>query len=617
MERKLAAILAADAVGYSRLVAKDEDEALALFKRCAAIIEERIRQHHGRIFGGAGDSVIAEFQSPVEALRCALEFQHQLEQLDEKLSADWRMQFRVGINLGDVVVESNNLFGEAVNIAARLESLAEPGGIFVSGSLHEQVKHLPNVIFEDLGERRLKNIPIPVHIYGLRDPGRTRRLHLRFPLWKTAAGLALVATPAVFLISPDWWKRLPAETTTESQARQFTVPPQPSIAVLPLNNVSADRSGDYFSDGITNDITTDLSKFAGLFVVANNSASTFKGKPTKVQDIGSTLGVRYVLEGTVQKTPERLRVNVQLIDAGTGHHLWAERYDRSLGDAIAIQEDITRHIVAALAVKVSSAEAQRVNRKLATNMDAYDFYLKGKQIWADPGKVTPEGNHEARQLFEKAVERDPNYAAAYAELAYVYVRDYQNGWSPDGQASLRKAEELAKKSIELDDNFSSHWYLAIVAWNQGNFDKSFYEYETARQINPNDPDLAADMAEALVYGGEPERAIEQIKAAMARYPGFPYWYWWNLGRAYYMARQYTEAIDAIGRINSPPNDVRLITAASEAQRGNIAAAKSIMSEFSKNDPDWSVEKSAAYYYRKASDREHWLDGLRKAGLKER
>lgn len=616
MERKLAAILAADAVGYSRLVAKDEDEALALFKKCAGIIEERIRLHHGRVFGGAGDSVIAEFQSPVEALRCALEFQSQLEQLEPMLADDWRMRFRVGINLGDVVVESNNLFGEAVNIAARLESLAEPGGIFISASLHEQVKHLPNMVFADLGERRLKNIPTPVRVYGLKGAAGIGRPKLRLPVWSALAGIALVAFPTMLYVSPGWWKGSFQQAALDSSSRQFNIPPQPSIAVLPLNNVSSDRSSDYFSDGMTNDITTDLSKFAGLLVVANNSASTFKGKPAKVQDIGAVLGVRYVLEGTVQKTSERLRVNVQLIDANTGHHVWAERYDRSLGDTFAIQEDVTRNIVTTLAIEVSAAEEQRVKRKPPTDRNAYDFYLKGREMWADPEKVTPEGNAEARRLFEKAIELDPGYAEAYAELAYVYVRDYQNGWSADNEATLRKAEELARKSLSFGDNFNSHWYLAIVAWNQGKFDQSFEEYEAARRINPNDPDLAADMAEALVYGGQPERAIEQIKAAMVRHPSFPYWYWWNLGRAYYMAGQYRQAIEAIGRINAPPNDVRLITAASQAQLGNLAEARSIMGAFSKIDPDWSVQKSAGYYYKRASDREHWLDGLRKAGLKE-
>lgn len=613
MERRLVTILAADAVGYSRLVGKDEDAALALFQERAALIEERIRIHNGRIFGGAGDSVIAEFPSPVEAMRCAIEIQNQFAQLDDKLPEDRRMRFRVGLHLGDAVVEQDNLLGEAVNVAARLEGLAEPGGICVSASLCDQVIHLPNLAFRDLGSRKLKNIPMPVHAYAVKGmiPAGTRNRFLS--PWKWVAAAALLVAFAF----PLWWKYIPEIATKGGAELQQTDRSQPSIAVLPLSNLSGDPSQEYFSDGLTNDITSDLSKFSGLFVIANNSAATFKGKPTKVQDIGTALGVRYVLEGTVQKTPERLRINAQLIDASTGHHVWADRYDRVLGDAFTVQEDITKNIVIALAVNVTAAEEQRASRKPTKSMDAYDYYLKGKKVWADPNKVTPEGNNEAQRLLEKAIELDPTYSSAYAELSYVYVREYQNGWGTDGAASLQKAEEFAEKALALSDDFSSHWYLAIVAWNRGKFEKSFYEYETARQINPNDPDLAADMAEALVYGGQPERAIEQIKGAMLRHPYFPYWYWWNFGRAYYMAGHYREAIDAIGRITAPPNDVRLITAASEAQLGNISTANSIMAEFSKNDPDWSIAKSAAYYYRDDSDRQHWIDGLRKAGLKEK
>jgi adenylate cyclase len=247
-------------------------------------------------------------------------------------------------------------------------------------------------------------------------------------------------------------------------------------------------------------------------------------------------------------------------------------------------------------------------------MDAYDYYLKGKEVLDDPDKYTAEGSSEARMLFEKAIELDPQFSRAYAELSYVYVRESQ--WSEDSTALLEKAEELAKKALGINDDFYARWSLAAAYWNQGEFEKSFIQYEAARKFNPNDPDLAADMAEALIYGGEPGKAIAQIKGAMLRNPKIPYWYWWNLGRAYYMARQYEEAIDAIARITDPPKDVLLITAASKAQLGALDGARSDMAEFSEYDPEWSIAKSAEYYYRNDSDRQHWLDGLRKAGLKE-
>ena len=314
------------------------------------------------------------------------------------------------------------------------------------------------------------------------------------------------------------WEYLPAIPAVRDSPPQLALASQPSIAVLPLANLSDDPSHEYFSDGLTNDITTDLSKFSGLFVVASNSAFTFKDKPSKVQDIGTELGVRYLLEGTVQKTPERLRINAQLIDAATGLHVWAERYDRETGEFFAVQDEIVQQIVTALALKVSAAEQQRVNQKATKNMDAYDYYLRGKEVVADPNKITDEGNDEARDLFEKAIELDPRFSRAYAELAYLYVREYQNGWSEDSTASLKKAEQLAKQALDLSDDFDGHWNLAIVYWNQGEFEKSFIEYEVARKLNPNDPDLAADMAEALIYGGEPDKAIAQIKEAMRHNP---------------------------------------------------------------------------------------------------
>jgi adenylate cyclase len=613
MERRLVTILAADAVSYSRLVANDEEAALALFDQCSAAMTDLICKHHGRVFGGAGDSLIAEFPSPVEALRCAVEMQHELALLNEKLAEERRMQFRVGLNLGDAVVEQGVLFGDAVNIASRLEGLADPGGICVSGNLYEQVKHLPHFAFSDLGSRKLKNIHFPVHAYAVQGTDLPRLRRRPVPrIWAAAAAAVL----ALIVVGVSW-KYFPSVLPYKESGPQLASSSQPSIAILPLENLSGDASQEYFCDGLTNDITTDLSKFSNLFVIASNSAFTFKNKPSKVQDIGNALGARYLLEGVVQKTPDRLRINAQLIDASTGHHLWAERYDRQMGDLFAIQDEIVQQIVTALAIKVSAVERQRVSRKETTSMGAYDYYLRGIGVMGDPNKFTVDGNSELRQLFEKAIEIDPNFSRAYAELAYSYVREYWGGWTENPDATLRRAEELAKKALDLNEDFDGHWSLAIVYWNQGEFDKSFIEYETARKLNPNNPDLAADMAEALIYAGEPDKAITQIREAMLHNPQVPYWYWWNLARAYYMAKRYEEAIEAAGKITDPPNDVLLITAASKAQLGDLDAARAEMAQFSKNDPEWSIAKAAERYFRRDSDRQHWLDGLRKAGLKEK
>ena len=604
MERRLVSILAVDAASYSRLVASDEDAALMLFREYSKLMAERFQEYNGRLFGGAGDSLVAEFSSPVEALRCAVKIQDQLANANEKLAEEQRMHFRIGLNLGDAVVVDGNLFGEAVNVAARLEGLAEPGEICISGSFQEQVKHLPEFEFRDLGSRSLKNIPFPVHAYAVKGTN-TRRIHKSLVPW----GRIAVAVLAALIVLAIGWKYLLYAPSV--------APSQPSIAVLPLENLSGDESQDYFSDGLTQDITTDLSKFSDLFVVASNSAFTYKGKPSKAQDIGSALGVRYLLEGTVQKTPERLRINAQLINAMTGNHVWAERYDKQLGEVFAVQEDIIQRVVTALAVKVSAAEQHRVSQKETKNMDAYDNYLRAKMVLYDPNKVTKEGNAEVRSLLEKANALDPNFSMPFGLLSYTYVREYQNAWSEDRANSLKKAEEFAKKELSLANDFDGHWSLATVYWNQGKFDESLSEYEEATKLNPNDPDLAAEMGEAMVYGGEPSVAIDKIKGAISRNPETPYWYWWNLGRAYYMAKQYQNAIDAIAKISDPPLDVLLITAASKAQLGNLEAAKSDMREFAKYDPEWSIAKSAEYFYRKDSDRQHWLDGLRKAGLKEK
>jgi adenylate cyclase len=605
MERRLVTILAADAAGYSRLVADDEDAALALFQQCSAIMIKIFEAHQGRVFGGAGDSVVCEFSSPVEALRSAVEIQHKFDKANEKLQEEKRMQFRIGLNLGDAVVVDGNLFGEAVNVAARLEGLAEPGGICISGSLYEQVKHLPDFGFRDLGARNLKNIPFQVHAYAVQVTGR-RPAGKRLAAWGWPAALAVAAIMAVLI---GWQSLYGLQNGTASA--------QPSIAVLPLDNLSGDASQEYFSDGLTQDITTDLSKFSNLFVVASNSAFTFKGKPSKAQDIGNKLGVRYLLEGTVQKTPERLRVNAQLIDAESGNHVWAQRYDRGLGDVFVVQEEMIRDIVTALAVKVNSAELKRVGRIDTRNMDAYELYLQAKKVLNDSNKATVEGNNETRSLLEKSIQLDPNFSRPYGLLSYVYVREYQNAWSGNRNESLRKAEDYARKELALADSFDGHWSIAIVYANQGEFEKSLNEYKIAHGLNPNDPDLLAEMGEALIYAGEIKAAKAQIEEAIRRNVEKPDWYLWNYGRAQYMAKEYDEAIDTIAKMNDPPIDVLLITAASKAQLGKLEEAKADMNKFSAGDPNWSIAKSAEYYYKNDSDRQHWLDGLRKAGLKEK
>jgi adenylate cyclase len=424
VSRKLAAILAADAVGYSRLVAEDEEYAIQALRSCLSVVTDCIKQHQGEVFSIAGDGVVADFASPVESVRCAIDIQRQLASAQSDCAPDRKLLFRVGIHLGDVVAEGPNRWGDGVNVAARLEQSGEPGQICISDRIHEQVKHLPELAFRDLGKRSLKNMPAPVHIYSVAasgsraKPARRSGARRRVAVSAACVLLVVVGLGAAWKVSPEfqsWLERL----YNWRGSPDLSLPQEPSIAVLPLQNVSADPSQNYFIDGLTNDITTDLAKFANLFVVANNSAASFRGKPTIVQVIGQVLGVRYVLEGTAQKSSSRVRINVQLIEATSGRHVWAERYDRAFEDLFAVQDDIVQTVVAALAVKVNAAELARVTKRETTSMQAYDLWLQGRAILNDPDRYTLEGTTEARQLFQKAIEVDPNFARAYGHLSYT------------------------------------------------------------------------------------------------------------------------------------------------------------------------------------------------------
>lgn len=611
MERRLVTIMGVDAVDYSRLVRENEEATVDALEACLAIIRDSVREHRGRVFGGAGDSIIAEFASPSEAVRSAVEVQQRLEARNAAAHAQ-RITFRIGLNLGDVIDQDGNLLGDGVNVAARLESLAPPGGIYVSQSVYEQVKHLPDILFDDVGQRRLKNIPTPVHIYLVhvadlrRSPGLGR--------------LAIAVAVLVMLALIAVWQFWPAASTKVLAwiDPPHELPAQPSIAVLPLANLSGDENMEYFSDGITNDITTDLSKFANLLVIASNSAFAYKGRSVRAQDIGRDLKVRYLLEGTVFRGDGRLRVNAQLIDATTGHHIWAERYDRAIDDWFAVQDDIVAKIVTNLALKVDAAERRRIASRETESMDAYDYWLQGREVWRNPANQNEEGNNKARELFQKSAEADPNFARAYGYLSYAYLQDWQNDWGDDPEAALQTALELAQKAVALDpDDYDNHWALAIVYGNMGDFDRSFAEYDRARTLNANDADLLAEMGEVLIDAGRSDEAVKQVQEALTRNPnGPPYWYYWTLGRALYFQRRYREAIEAIESISDPPSDARLVTAASYAQLGEMKQAAAEMAIFRAGEPEWTLEKSRRYHYADPKDREHWLDGLRKAGLPE-
>jgi adenylate cyclase len=580
--RKLAVILAADVAGYSRLMAADEEGTLAALNARRQVIDALIGRHHGRIFTTAGDSVMAEFASAVEAVRCAAAIQQEIERRNAELPEPRRMRFRVGVNLGDVMVAGDNLFGDGVNVAARLEAVAEPGGICISGALHDQIRNKVDLGFDDLGERALKNIGYPVRVFEARRDGRAEPGRLSEP-------------PA---------------PTSPIRASAF-----PSIVVLPFANFGGDPEQEYFADGITEDLITELSRFQEIRVIARNSVMAYKGRSVRVQEVGRDLGVRYVLEGSVRKGGGRVRITAQLIDATTGHHLWAERFDRDLADIFEVQDEVTGRIVATLAGKLVESERRRARSDRTENLEAYDCVLRGRELWE---RFTPEANREARRLYEKAIELDPDYARAYASVAWTYVVEHSEGWAATDEAPLEQALDYARQGVMV--NRASHSnYLALgqVCLSKGLHDEAIEAFETAVSLNPNDTDGYVFLAQALSRVGRPDEAIDLIERAQRRNPAAPRWYAWYLGVALYLARRYDDAVTALRR-GQPLGDTGYRwLAAAYGQLGREQDAQAAAAAYLKLTPDFSIGRHLEMmHFRRAEDREHYAEGLRKAGLPE-
>src|SRR5262245_48904127 len=459
VERKLAAILSADAEGYSRLMGGDEPATVRTITEYREVIAASVVRHGGRVVDAPGDNVLAEFPSVVAAAQCAVEIQGELRARNDALPDSCRMPFRIGINLGDVIVEGPRLYGDGVNIAARLESLAEGGSICLSGTAYDQVEGKLSLGWDFLGDQTVKNIARPVRVYRLRSAGpgapapRAARRHR----------LAVVGALAfLILISAGGWAGWRWLKTPSLAA--LPLPDKPSVAVLPFTNLSRDPEQEYFSDGVTEDLITGLSKISGLFVIARNSAFTFKGRAVRVGEVARDLGVRYVLEGGVQRAGSRVRITAQLVDATTGYHVWAERYDREVRDIFALQDEVTREIVGALAVRLTEGEQRSMGRTPTADLEAYDLVLRGQD---ERKRTTREANLEARRLFVKALDLDPDYARAYAGLSWTHLQSWQFLWSTDRE-SLERARELAERAIALDETLAEgHYLLAqIYVWKK-------------------------------------------------------------------------------------------------------------------------------------------------------
>ena len=575
--RRLSAILAADMVGYSRLMEADESGTLARLKtHRLEVLDPAIAKNKGRIIKTTGDGLLIDFQSVCEAVHCAAEIQRRMAKRNEDISPGRWIQFRIGINLGDVIVEDDDIFGDGVNVAARLQQLAPPGGICVSAAVRDQVGERLDVTFEDAGEQCVKNIARPIHVYRVMVDG---------------------ARPP----------------SADSAAAPGGAAKRPSLVVLPLVNMSGDPEQEFFADGLTEDIITELSRFRELLVISRNSAFAYKGKALKLQDVAREFGVAYVVEGSVRKAGDQVRVTVQLIDAETDRHIWAERYDRKIEDIFAIQDEVTRAIVGTLPGRIEAAGRDRAKRKMTHNMAAYEYVLTGKILHH---RSNHADNLEAQRMLDRAIELDPKYAHAHAWKACVLGQNWVNDWCDDRDKTWQQAVAAIKVALSLDDNDSDvHRILAAINLAHGDHEKAQYHQERALSLNPNNDLILVQQGELLTWLGRPQDGIEWIRRAMRVNPHHPERFWSHLGRAHYIARQYADAVQALSRLTEPDHTHHAFLAAALAQLGDRTAAVAHAREVLSKCPEFTIRRCLAMlHFRLDGDREHLREGLAKAGL---
>ncbi len=600
--RKLTAILYADVAGYSRLTGEDE---VGTHKQLSAgldLISGAIKAKGGNVVHYAGDAVLADFGSVVAAVDCAVSIQRQLAESSAQVPDGKRLHFRIGVNLGEVIVDRDDIYGDGVNVAARLEGLAEPGGITISGKVYEDIVGKLDLAFVDLGEKHVKNIERPIRAYHVILDAN------EIPQADATAEAAEVAPAPGGGDSPAAAPRTAAVKSPPSD--------KPSIVVLPFTNMSGDPEQEYFSDGISEDVTTDLSKISGLFVIARNTAFTYKGKNINLQQVASELGVRYVLEGSVRKAGNRVRITAQLIDGTTNGHVWAERYDRDLEDIFGVQDEVTQEIVAQLKVQVSDAERQRMVKKDTENLDAYDDLLKGRDLFL---KFTPECNREAEQMFKRAIESDPNYAAAYAELARVLVQRRNHGWSDTPDEDLEEGFRMVSKAVELDDLVAqAHIVKGFVHLWRHEHDQALAELDAGLGLDPNHAD--GHMWKAIVAGfaGDPEEGVREVQHAMRLNPGSPFWYLFALGNACFAMWRYEECVQACSQaVEKNPNFIfaQMLLAAGLGQLGRNDGADAALAECRRLNSRFSLAWAKNLIpFKERATIERFTAGLEKAGL---
>jgi TolB-like protein/class 3 adenylate cyclase/Tfp pilus assembly protein PilF len=574
VERRLAAIMVADIVGYSRLIETDEARTLAAIRTLRSqIIEPLLAEFGGRVVKLMGDGAIVEFSSVVDAVICAAGLQEAVSHNQLEVPSERRIVFRIGINLGDVVVQGDDLLGDGVNIAARLEALAEPGGICITDTVKMQLSGKTDLSFEDAGEQTLRNIAHPIRIYHLNS---------QLPLDVRIDG------------------RLPTRPALPNKA---------SIAVLPFTNMSSDAEQEYFADGLAEDLITDLSKVPGLLVIARNSTFAYKGKPVDIRSVANDLGVRYVVEGSVRRSAARVRINAQLIDATDNTHLWADRFDRDLTDIFVLQDEVVGKIVSALSGVMRSTLAHGARR--AANLEAYDLFVRGRALVTR----SPETNRAAPPLLERAIELDPDFAEASAWLAM----SHHFAWAywlepPERHASLALA--AAQRAVSLDpESATAHAILGDVLIYGGQPEDGAAELATALRLSANHADAWTFLGQLKAFEGTPLEGIDYVRTALRLNPHPPGWYRWILGLAQYAARRYEDAVETLRHEATHRLGSQRILAASLAQLGRMEEARTEAGQFLASNPSFSMDHWATTQpFRHAADRRHFIDGYIKAGL---